>query len=220
VPRCGRGVGSVAEGASPDSQARCVQHSLRTFAVSSSSVDGQLEKHASLSALPKDVVPPTEMAAGEEESCGQVVEEKTQESGQESGGHGAAAKKKFDGPNSSSARLRVKRAACSVTRTASYFSFVGLKAGGGGARRQQHPELHMQHSISTPHRCDTANAVIAATSAARCTQACNATQVHKERKHQQQACISSSNNSGDIGSASSCSSSSSGSKHAAAAVSV
>jgi hypothetical protein len=43
VPRCGRGVGSVAEGASPDSQARCVQHSLRTFAVSSSSVDGQLE---------------------------------------------------------------------------------------------------------------------------------------------------------------------------------
>ena len=141
MPRCGRGVGFVAEGASPDSQARCVQHSLRTFAVSSSSVDGQLEKHASLSSLPKDVVPPTEMAADKEESCGQV--EKTQESGgqvveektQESGGHGAAlkpmAKKKFDGPNSSSARLRVKRAACSVTRTASYFFLCRFNGGGG-----------------------------------------------------------------------------------------
>ena len=82
------------------------------------------------------------MAADEEESCGQV--EKTQESGgqvveektQESGGHGAAltpmAKKGFDGPNSRSARLRVKRAACSVTRTASYFFLCRFNGGGGG----------------------------------------------------------------------------------------
>jgi hypothetical protein len=96
---------------------------------------GSSKKHASLSSLPKDVVPPTDMAADQEESCGQV--EKTQEAGgqvveektQESGGHGAAltpmAKKKFEGSNSSSARLRVKRAA-------SYFFLCRFNPGGGG----------------------------------------------------------------------------------------